>query len=46
MPIEYYVKFPPLTEDHQIIIVDPMLATGRSMSHAIKQVKKNTEENI
>ena len=46
MPIEYYVKFPPLTEDHQIIIVDPMLATGRSMSHAIKQVKKHGGKHI
>lgn len=46
MPIEYYVKFPTLTEDHQIIIVDPMLATGRSMSHAIKQVKKHGGRHI
>jgi uracil phosphoribosyltransferase len=44
--IEYYVKFPPLTEDHQIFILDPMLATGHSMNHAIKQVKKQGGQNI
>lgn len=44
--VEYYEKFPPLTEDHQIFIVDPMLATGHSMNHAIKEVKKHGGNNI
>jgi len=44
--IEYYEKFPPLTEEHQIFILDPMLATGHSMNHAVSQVKKRGGQNI
>lgn len=44
--IEYYEKFPNLTDLHQIFIVDPMLATGHSMNHAINVVKKNGGNNL
>jgi len=45
-PVEYYAKFPNFTESHQIFILDPMLATGHSMKHAIDVVKKNGGVNI
>ncbi|PNR96308.1 uracil phosphoribosyltransferase [Petrotoga sp. 9PWA.NaAc.5.4] len=45
-PIEYYEKFPEFGDDHQIFILDPMLATGHSMVHAIKEVKKHGGKNI
>jgi len=31
-PVEYYVKFPSDIEDRDFIVVDPMLATGGSLS--------------
>jgi len=45
-PVEYYAKFPNITQSHQIFILDPMLATGHSMKHAIDVVKKNGGVNI
>ncbi|HOO74998.1 MAG TPA: uracil phosphoribosyltransferase [Tepiditoga sp.] len=45
-PVEYYVKFPTFTDEHQIFILDPMLATGHSMNHAIDVVKKHGGKNI
>ena len=44
-PVEYYCKMPDL-QGRQIIIVDPMLATGGSASDAITMVKKRGGENI
>ena len=44
--VEYYEKFPNLTDLHNIFIVDPMLATGHSMSHAIDVVKKRGGNNL
>ena len=44
-PVEYYCKMPVL-KDRQVIIVDPMLATGGSASDAIAMVKKRGGENI
>lgn len=38
-PVEYYFKTPPL-ENAEVIVVDPMLATGGSISDAISAVKK------
>jgi len=45
-PIEYYLKFPPFTEDHYVFIVDPMLATGFSIKYAIEKVKEHGVNNI
>jgi len=45
-PHEYYAKFPPMMDQSEILIVDPMLATGGSVSHAIELVKKNGGKNI
>ena len=38
-PQQYYAKFPPLIVDAEVLIVDPMLATGGSVSHTIKILK-------
>ncbi len=45
-PVEYYLKFPELTDTHNIFILDPMLATGFSIKHAIDAVKKLGGKNI
>ena len=45
-PVEYYCKMPPELEERQVIIVDPMLATGGSASDAITMVKNKGAKNI
>ncbi|GAB6188296.1 uracil phosphoribosyltransferase [Marinitoga arctica] len=45
-PVEYYLKFPPFSENHYVFIVDPMLATGFSIRYAIKKVKEFGVKNI
>lgn len=45
-PIEYYYKTPKDLEHSLIIILDPMLATGGSVSAAIKFLKTNGAKNI
>ena len=40
-PHAYYYKMPPESEDAQIIVVDPMLATGGSACDAIAHLKAN-----
>ena len=39
-PVEYYCKLPADAEDRDLIVVDPMLATGGSASAAITFIKK------
>lgn len=39
-PVEYYCKLPADAEDRDLIVVDPMLATGGSASAAIGFIKK------
>ena len=39
-PVQYYCKMPPDISERQVIIVDPMLATGGSASAAIKILKE------
>lgn len=46
LPVEYYCKMPPELEKRQVIIVDPMLATGGSASDAITMVKAKGAKNI
>ncbi len=38
-PVEYYVKLPQDVADRDVILLDPMLATGNSTAHAVKVVK-------
>ena len=37
--IEYYLKLPDQIEDRQVIVVDPMLATGNSAIAAVRRLK-------
>lgn len=39
MPVEYYVKLPTDVAERDVILLDPMLATGNSTAHAVKLVK-------
>lgn len=45
-PIEYYSKLPAELEDAQVIIVDPMLATGGSAIAAVDLIKKEGGKKI
>src|ERR671918_1765363 len=38
-PVEYYVKLPADIADRDVILLDPMLATGNSTAHAVQLVK-------
>jgi uracil phosphoribosyltransferase len=39
-PVEYYFKMPPDMNQRDVIIVDPMLATGNSAAAAIGRIKE------
>ncbi len=39
LPVEYYCKTPPDIEDRDVIILDPMLATGGTASAAVQFIK-------
>lgn len=45
-PVEYYCKLPPDIAEREVIIVDPMLATGGSATAAIGFLKKYGCTNI
>ncbi len=45
-PHEYYAKFPKGLETSDVIIVDPMLATGGSAIDAIENIKKRGAKHI
>jgi uracil phosphoribosyltransferase len=45
-PVEYYKKFPSDFEQSEIIVIDPMLATGGSASAALDFVKKEGGKSI
>jgi uracil phosphoribosyltransferase len=45
-PVEYYCKLPPDLPERDLIVVDPMLATGGSASAAIGFIKKRGCKNI
>ncbi len=45
-PVEYYVKLPSCITDANVLVVDPMLATGGSAIHAISALKKRNVKNI
>lgn len=44
-PMEYYTKFPALDEA-KVLILEPMLATGGSLSWAVDKVKENGARDI
>lgn len=45
-PVEYYCKLPADIEEREVIVLDPMLATGGSAIDAISQIKKRNPKSI
>ncbi len=45
-PVEYYCKLPPDVEERDLIVIDPMLATGGSASAAITFLKERSARSI
>jgi uracil phosphoribosyltransferase len=45
-PVEYYVKLPQDVAERDVILLDPMLATGNSTAAAIEIVKKAGAQSI
>jgi uracil phosphoribosyltransferase len=45
-PVEYYLKVPEDISDRRTIVVDPMLATGNSVSAAVKRLKEKGARDI
>lgn len=46
MPVEYYCKLPADISDREVIVLDPMLATGGSAIDAITQIKARGASHI
>lgn len=45
-PIEYYFKLPEHTHDRDVIVLDPMLATGNSAIAAVREIKQLNPKSI
>ncbi|HEX2111450.1 MAG TPA: uracil phosphoribosyltransferase [Gaiellaceae bacterium] len=45
-PVEYYVKLPNDIDQRDVILLDPMLATGRSTGYAARLVKRAGAESV
>ena len=45
-PVEYYCKLPSDIEEREVIVLDPMLATGGSAIDAITQIKQRGPKSI
>ncbi len=45
-PVEYYCKLPGDIQERDVIVLDPMLATGGSAVDAISQIKKRQPKTI
>lgn len=45
-PIEYYKKFPINMQNKEVIVVDPMLATGNSAVAAVTEIKQMRPKSI
>lgn len=45
-PVEYYVKLPSDIAERELIVIDPMLATGGSASAAITALKNRGAKNL
>ncbi len=46
IPVEYYLKLPDNMHERQVIIVDPMLATGKSAIAAIDRLRDQDTVNV
>lgn len=45
-PVEYYIKLPSDISERELIVIDPMLATGGSANDAIQSLKKRGAKHI
>lgn len=45
-PVEYYLKLPEKMRDRDVIVVDPMLATGNSAAEAVRRIKEFEPRSI
>src|SRR5699024_7038154 len=45
-PVEYYIKLPSDISERELIVLDPMLATGGSANDAIYSLKKRGAKHI
>ncbi len=45
-PVDYYCKLPPDNENRDLIVIDPMLATGGSASAALSLIKERGVRNL
>jgi uracil phosphoribosyltransferase len=45
-PVEYYCKLPSDIDERDVVLVDPMLATGGSACDAVCSIKKRNVKNI
>jgi uracil phosphoribosyltransferase len=45
-PVEYYFKVPTDIAERPVVLVDPMLATGNSITAAIRRVKNEGAKDI
>ena len=45
-PVEYYFKVPTDIDERPVIVVDPMLATGNSVSYAIAKLKEHGAKDV
>lgn len=45
-PVEYYKKLPHVMEERDVIVVDPMLATGNSAVAAIEHIKREKPKSV
>ena len=45
-PVEYYYKVPENLDSREVIVVDPMLATGNSAVAAVARLKENNPRSI
>ena len=45
-PVEYYFNVPREMEDRQVIVVDPMLATGNSAAAAVERIKRTGAKTV
>ncbi|GGA64289.1 uracil phosphoribosyltransferase [Ornithinibacillus halotolerans] len=45
-PVEYYIKLPSDIQERELIVIDPMLATGGSANDAIQSLKNRGAKHI
>jgi uracil phosphoribosyltransferase len=45
-PVQYYMKLPEDVAERRVIVVDPMLATGNSVSAALTRIKEKGAKDI